>query len=315
MTQGPASFSLPERLGQWYAPVSLLGSGTFGVVIKALDRDQGNHVAIKLLKGVGNAEESERLLREGRVAGMLQSKHIVRVYGAGWDRELPSGRQVAYLIMEFLEGRTLQAVLEERGALPPEEAVAYVLDVCEALAEAHGHIPPFVHRDLKPANLLMARGDDGAETLKVLDFGLVKVERYEEDGTRVDPLTRSKALTGTPAYMAPEQIVQGGIDPRTDIWAVGVLLFRLLAGQAPFRATSLPQTLLAVVRQPAPSLLEGRPGFPPGLDAAVQRCLQKDASRRYQDVGQLALDLAPFAPASRRGAAERIAARLVAPRS
>jgi len=188
--------------------------------------------------------------------------------------------------MEFLDGTVLEALLHKRGKLPSAEVVDYVMQVCEALAEAHSI--GIVHRDMKPANCVLATRHDGMAAIKVLDFGIAKMLM----GDDAAKLTATSATMGTPAFMSPEQI-RGAkdVDHRGDIWSVGVMLFELIAGHVPFQANTYGLLVKAVMLDPMPPL----PGVPPGLGEVVGRCLAKDRNQRYQNIGELAVALQPFA--------------------
>ncbi len=240
-------------------------------------------VAIKVLLAnlAGNANVVERFMREARAAVRLKSEHVVRVQDVG---SLPSRQP--YIVMEFLDGTDLEATLAKRGKLPPAEVVDYVLQVCEALAEAHA--AGIVHRDIKPANCVLSVRNDGMPNIKVLDFGIAKL-MLGDDGPK---LTNTQATMGTPAFMSPEQI-RGAkdVDHRGDIWSVGVMLFELMVGHVPFQADTYGRLVMAVMREPTPAM----PGVPPGLEQVVGMCLAKDRQHRYQTIAELAQALAPFA--------------------
>jgi serine/threonine protein kinase len=172
----------------------VLGKGGMGVVVLATHVDLEDKVAIKVLTGELDGDAQQRFLREARAAAQIKSDHIARVFDVG---TLPTG--VPYMVMEFLEGSDLAAVLEERGALPVPEAIGLVLEACFGLTEAHAKA--FVHRDIKPANLYVATYSDGRRVLKLLDFGISKA-------TQDVALTSTRAVLGTPAYMAPEPVAQ-----------------------------------------------------------------------------------------------------------
>jgi serine/threonine-protein kinase len=193
--------------------------------------------------------------------------------------------------MEYLEGSDLAKILEESGVLAVDDALDYVLQACEALAEAH--TLGIVHRDLKPANLFLARRADGSPCIKVLDFGISKMR--DAGGFQGD-MTRTRATLGSPLYMSPEQLVStGDVDARADLWSLGVILFELLTGRLPFEAETLPQLVAQVLQKPPARLRTLRPDAPLELDAAVMRCLQP-VTMRFQDIAELAEALAPLAP-------------------
>lgn len=208
------------------------------------------------------------------------------------------------MVMEYLEGTDLSARLETFGPLPVDEAVEYVLQACDALAEAH--LLGIVHRDLKPANLFCTTGRDGLPLIKVLDFGISKTvsgPQLSEEG-----LTRSRSVLGSPEYMSPEQIATPRtVDARTDIWSLGAILFELLTGRVPFEAEGLLALAVRIANDRSPSLAGLRPDAPSDLEPVIRKCLEKDRATRYRDVGELAAALVAFAPARARSTVDRIA--------
>ncbi|MCC6645775.1 MAG: serine/threonine protein kinase [Polyangiaceae bacterium] len=276
----------------------VLGQGGMGVVVAAHHLQLDRRVALKFL--LPEAVKSEvvlaRFLREARTAARLQGEHVARVIDVGTlDEGTP------FLVMEYLEGRDLADTLKLRGALPQDEAVTYVLQACEALAEAHA--AGIVHRDLKPANLFLARRPDGTAAVKVLDFGISKASMYDS----VDAaLTRESAMMGSPAYMSPEQLRSArDVDHRTDVWSLGVVLYELLTGRVVFDAATLPDLHVQILSAAPSSVRVRRPELPPLLDGVVMRCLEKDPARRFSSVADLAAALAPFAPPASRIHVER----------
>ena len=259
-----------------------------GIVFAARHIELQELRAIKLMlpSALGNAEGVERFLREARAAVRLRSRHIARVLDIGrTDDGAP------FIVMEHLEGSDFRAVLESAGTLPVLDAVRYVAQACEGLAEAHA--VGIVHRDLKPANLFLTREPNGEPCIKVLDFGIAKI------GTAADApaleMTKTAEIIGTPMFMSPEQMRSTrDVDARTDVWALGVILFRALTGQAPFRGTTITQLCAAVVADPAPPPSSLRAELPPGLEAILLRCLEKDPGRRYANAAELGAALAPF---------------------
>ncbi|MFZ5896537.1 MAG: serine/threonine protein kinase [Myxococcota bacterium] len=282
-----------------YRIVRVLGAGGMGVVVAARHQDLDTLVAIKMLRPevLSNRDVVARFAAEAKAAVRIKSEHVARVTDVG---ALPDG--APYMVMEYLEGSDLAALVEQSGPLPIEDAVDYVLQACEALTEAH--CLGIVHRDLKPGNLFLTRRADGSEIVKVLDFGISK----SADGAGASAsLTGTGAILGSPTYMSPEQLSSSKtVDRRTDIWALGVILHQIISGQLPFRADTLPELFMAIVQNQPPPLRSLRPDVPPGLAAVVLRCLEKDRTRRFENVGELAVALAPFAPPRSRICVERI---------
>ncbi|MRG92210.1 serine/threonine-protein kinase [Polyangium spumosum] len=294
--------SMPIAIGDViadkYRVDRLLGSGGMGVVVAATHLELRTRRAIKVMLShvVASPLCVERFLREARTLSELRSAHVARVYDVG---RLPN--DAPFMVMEYLEGHTLMARLSRYGPLPVEEAATHALHACEALAEAHAR--GIVHRDLKPENLFLTEASDGSPCVKVLDFGVSKL-LHEEGPTR----TSTGAIVGSPLYMSPEQVnAARDVDARSDIWAMGIILFQLVTGECPFRGNNVLQILaqLANKNPTPPSAL--RRDLPPALDAVILRCLQKDRDERYQDVVALARDLAPLAVSAPGAVAETVA--------
>ena len=283
-----------------YLVESVLGRGGMGLVLAAQHMELGHRVAIKvLLHYRDDAAAAVRFLREAQTCARLKSDHIARVFDIG---RLPGG--APFIVMEYLVGQDLATVVAS-GPIPVADAVRYVVDACTAVAEAHA--AGIVHRDLKPANLFLTTRPRGGPLVKVLDFGISKVliEQKPEgaaeglqagDGRERTPsLTDTGALIGSPFYVSPEQIrASHSVDARADIWSLGVILYELLAGNPPFKASTLPALAVAIENDIPPPLSESRSDLPPGLEAVTARCLQKDPSARFPSVEALAQALAPF---------------------
>jgi serine/threonine-protein kinase len=187
--------------------------------------------------------------------------------------------------------------------LPLEEATLFVIEACDAIAEAHAY--GIVHRDLKPANLFLAKLSDGSSRIKVLDFGISK--SITTGSTPDVSLTRTSSMMGSPLYMSPEQIRSTrDVDSRTDIWALGVILYELLTGNLPFSGTSIPELAAKILLEPPIPLSHYRPDLPEELGAVLMRALQKDPNTRYPTAGEFVLDLVPYAPRKARVNVERI---------
>jgi serine/threonine protein kinase len=265
-----------------YRVESVLGRGGMGVVMRVRHLQLGEDLAIKILLPELAATSAivSRFLREAQAVVRLRGEHVTRVSDVG---TLPDG--APYMLMEYLRGVDLAGTLQQRRSLPPGETVDYVLQACEALAEAHAlHI---VHRDLKPANLFLTTRPDGTPLIKVLDFGISKVPIVST------ALTQTGAVMGTPGYMSPEQMkATREVDARSDIWSLGVVLYECLNGRCPFGASSFAAMVLLAANEPPPAM---QPSIPRGLQAVVLRCLKKDREQRYTSIAALASALAPFA--------------------
>ncbi len=287
-----------------YRVERMLGRGGMGVVVAARHVSLDELVAIKLLlpEACLVAEAVARFEREARAAVRIKSEHVARVTDVG---RTESG--VPYMVMEYLDGEDLSAWLRQRGPLPLELAVDFVLQACVAVADAHS--VGIVHRDLKPSNLFCVRRSDGQLLVKVLDFGISKLT----SPTQVDeaaPLavTKTAAIMGSPLYMSPEQVRSAkDVDVRSDIWSLGVVLYQLLTGTVPFAGEVFGDVAVKIATESAPLLSAQRPDVPPELDAVVQRCLAKPRDERFPNVAELALALLPFAPRRSRTHVERVA--------
>ncbi|WP_437274391.1 protein kinase [Sorangium sp. So ce375] len=287
-----------DLLAGKYRVEKVLGEGGMGVVLAARHLRLDELVAIKLmrLKMAQDAGLVERFLREARAASKIKSEHVVRISDAD---TLESG--APYIVMEHLSGQDLASKLRDEGKLGIAETVGFVLEACDVLAEAHAL--GIIHRDLKPANLFLAATRDGGTRLKVLDFGISKLVSAGD----TQDMTRTATMLGSPLYMSPEQMLSTrNVDARTDIWSLGIVLYQLLAGEAPFRAETIPQVCALVLQTDPRPLREFRPDVPAGLEAVVDRCLQKDRERRFPAVADLASALAPFGPYGSRLLADRI---------
>jgi serine/threonine-protein kinase len=290
-------FAVGDVIASKYEVTGVLGSGGMGYVISARHTELGEMVALKFLRpeALVHAELVERFAREARAAAKIRSEHVANVFDVG---ALPDG--TPYIVMEYLAGKDLADYLHQEGALPVQVAVEYIMQACEALAAAHSH--GIVHRDIKPENLFLTRQAQGMNIIKVLDFGISKISlpRGKRD------LVRTQMALGSPVYMSPEQIRRSDqVDARSDIWAIGCVLFELLTGVTAFDEPSLLELSAAILeREPVP-LLTLRPDAPEELEAVVLRCLSKNPAERYQNVAELTIALYPFAPRRARISAER----------
>ena len=269
-----------------------------GIVVAARDLREDQRVALKILRPVERMDLAvARATREARALAQLDSEFVCRFIDDGWHESVP------FLVMELLEGRSLDAELETRGALDPSEAAEYVLQACVGLAEAHA--TGFVHRDLKTANLFLV-DQPGGRHVKVLDFGIAGLARHvREQEAR---LTVSGHFLGTPYCMSPEQARNPKTaDERTDVWALGVVLYELVTGQRPFASGTVSQVLASILMDRPRPLRDRRADVPEPLDALVFRCLERDRTKRIQSMAHLAAGLAPLVRPEERGLAQRAA--------
>jgi serine/threonine-protein kinase len=288
-----------------YRVERVLGVGGMGVVVAAHHIQLDEKVALKFLlpDALCNTEAVSRFAREARAAVKIKSEHVARISDVG---TLPNG--APYMVMEYLDGGDLSAWLQQRGPMPLEQAVEFVLQACIAVADAHGL--GIIHRDLKPANLFCVRRSDGQFVIKVLDFGISKLTDTGRAGSSEPPgvsVTKTNAVMGSPLYMSPEQVQSAkDVDARTDIWALGVILFELVTGSVPFPGESFGEVAVKIAAREHLSLRTYRPEAPPELEAVIAKCLAKDRNDRYGNVAELALALFPFAPKRSKATVERI---------
>jgi eukaryotic-like serine/threonine-protein kinase len=288
-----------DCIARKYRVEHVVGRGGMGVVVAATHLELGRCFAIKLLLPslIQNPEHMARFRHEARILATVggRSPHVVDVYDVGL---LDDG--TPYLVMEYLQGSDLKAKLEREGPVAVKTAVDWVLEACAGVAEAHA--AGVIHRDLKPSNLFLCEGSGEPPTIKVLDFGVSKVEAFE--GTRA--MTPGQWF-GSPAYVSPEQIRDAkSVDCRTDLWSLGVILYELLTGVCPFDADSMPGLFDAILAGRSLPLRARCAGAPAGLEAAIERCFAKGREARFSSVGELAHALVGFGGEAARRALDRI---------
>jgi serine/threonine-protein kinase len=288
---GDTVASSGDRAGQVmlgkYRVERLIGRGGMGEVYEARHTVVGRRFAIKFLKqGLTSGPDAHaRFLREAQAAGALDNEHIAAVV----DFDLAADG-APFLVMEYLNGESLAAVLRREGVLPVRRALGILLQVCDGLAAAHA--AGIVHRDLKPDNLFLVTRSDAPELVKILDFGVAKLVRAEPDGSE----TQSGAVLGTPLYMAPEQARgEKSVDFRVDIHALGVIAYELLSGQRPHPGDGYNAILAHILTRPVRPLRELCPDLPEALLRAVERALAFEPSARQESVAALAAELSPLA--------------------
>ena len=267
-----------------YRIEGFLTQGGMGAVYRGTHEMLGRKVAIKLIKPelVTSDEVVERFLREARAASQLHHTNIVATYDLGQAED-----GSLYIAMELVDGKSLKELIKEAGPMDPERIVRLAKGIAAALALAHRN--NIVHRDLKPQDIVVCKDHDGNEVPKLLDFGIAKT--FEPDQAA---LTATGMVIGTPQYMAPEQAQGQDVDARTDLYALGVILYEMVGGHVPFRDTSVPALLVKHMQTPPPPLKDLRSDTPPGLEAIVLRCLEKDPNLRFPTADALseALDKA-----------------------
>ncbi|MFO0666792.1 MAG: serine/threonine-protein kinase [Polyangiaceae bacterium] len=272
-----------DTLGR-YELVRELGQGGMGVVYEARHKGLGTRFAIKVLLAVHSKGSSaaQRFEREGRIVAKLSSPHIVRTLDADTT---PDGHP--YIVMEFFDGCDLGKVLEERGTLRLGEVASIVRQLCVGLE--HAHAEGVVHRDLKPANIFVAL-ENGATVIKLMDFGIAK------DLSSSEELTATSVMIGTTHYMAPEQVRSSRqTTAASDLWSVGVIVFRLLSGRHPFTGPNHADIAMSILMDPVPSLASFCPDIPVDFANLVARLLTKDPLKRLSSARELSDALAPFA--------------------
>lgn len=282
--------SLPVRVGDTiagkYQVERVLGTGSMGVVVAAMHVDLHELRAIKLmLPGpLADAEAVGRFLREARAAARLKSDHVARIHDIG---RLETGSP--FIVLELLEGTDLEALLERESSVSVERAARYVAQACDAVGEAH--TLGIVHRDLKPENLFLTTGPRGEERVKVLDFGIAKITEPDS----AVKMTQMSSVFGTPLYMSPEQMrAARNADARSDVWALGVILYSLCTGRAPFLGSTITEVCSAVCTDVPIKPRDLRPEIPPELEAVMLQCLEKEPAARFANANELGAALSAF---------------------
>jgi len=282
---------VPLKSGTKLGPYEVgepLGAGGMGEVYQARDTRLNRSVAIKVLPAhlSGDADLRQRFEREARAVSSLNHPHICTLHDIGKEGN------VDFLVMEHLEGESLAERLK-KGPLPFEEALKYAVQIADALDKAHRQ--NLVHRDLKPGNVMLTKS--GA---KLLDFGLAKVAGPASQPdvatlsslpTEQKSLTAAGAILGTFQYMAPEQLEGGEIDARTDIFALGAVLYEMITGQKAFEGKSQASLISAIMAASPPPMTALQPFSPPALERVVRTCLAKDPDKRWQNAGDVAREL------------------------
>jgi serine/threonine protein kinase len=262
-----------------YRIVRRLGTGAMGAVYLARHLIMGRHDAIKVLRGevAGDAETVARFMRGARVVSGIRHPNVCTVYDCG---TIEDGSP--FLAMEFVEGETLKELLEREGALSVGRAAQIAADIADALEAAHD--AGVIHRDLKPGNVMITSPRRGTDGVKVVDFDLAKETAHVDDGE----LTRVGLVIGTPEYMSPEQLTYDSLDGRSDIYSLAIVLFRMLTGRLPFRGSGYQDIAVDRLINAPLRLDEARAGrtFPPGLQEALDRALQRNVDDRYQSAAE-----------------------------
>src|SRR5262245_24100847 len=280
-----------ETLAGKYLIEELIKSGGMGSVYRGKHILMDKRVAIKVLRPSLAMDDAvvARFSREAKAASRISHPHAVNVTDFG-----ESENGVVFLVMEYLDGRTLKEIIKSEGAMPLARTVEIIRQVSGALDAAHEQ--GVVHRDLKSDNIMLSE-TNGGEWAKVLDFGIAKIQQPE--GALDVDITAANLVIGTPQYMSPEQCSQAGpIDARSDIYSLGIIVFEMLAGRVPFTGESPTVIMMKQVQDPPPSILEARPDLPVAVAQVVTKALAKQPDDRFQSAGDLSSALATVAAAA-----------------
>jgi eukaryotic-like serine/threonine-protein kinase len=285
-------------LAERYEILELLGQGGMGAVYKAHDIELERLVALKLIRPdlASNPEILRRFKQELILAREVTHRNVIRIFDLG------QAKGFKFITMEFVEGRDLRAILRERGKLPPEEAVRIISQVCRALESAHA--AGVVHRDLKPQNIMM----DAKDRVYVMDFGIA--HSLETPG-----MTQTGALMGTPEYMSPEQAKGIKVDPRSDLFSLGIIFYELLTGISPFKADTALATLLKRTQERAQPPAEVDPTIPKAISDVVMKCLEIDRDLRFSNAREILEDLGQEMPTSVRTVAPTLPPLIPTPKA
>jgi tRNA A-37 threonylcarbamoyl transferase component Bud32 len=274
MEARPSSAMIGTVLSGRYRLEAKLGSGGMSTVYLARDQTLDRQVAVKVMhrEMSEQADQLERFRQEARAVAKLSHPNVVSVIDAGEDGGHP------YIVFEYVEGETLKQRVNRNGALDPQEAIAYAIEIARGLSVAHAR--KMVHRDIKPQNILI----DAEGRAKLTDFGISR--QLEQDG-----MTATGRVLGTTDYVAPEQAMGRPVDPRSDIYSLGVVLYEMLVGQVPFQADSQVGVAMKHVNEELPDVQRRRPDVSAAVALVVERATAKDPSERYQHVGEMIDDL------------------------
>ncbi len=282
--KSPTADLVGQVIADRYAIVKKLGEGGMGAVYRGEHVKMGRLSAIKVMNPAmaADPEAISRFNREALNASKISHPNVCQIYDFG---ETPDG--IIYLAMEYIDGSTLTDIIEKEGALPPVRAVRILKQSADALAAAHDLA--IVHRDLKPDNIMIMRGRDGADVVKVVDFGIAKAVAGDEAGQKV---TKTGLVVGTPEYMSPEQLSGDKLDGRSDIYSLGLVFYRMLTGVLPFQADSAQETMIKRLTDEPLPLAAARPDitFPAALQAVLDKALARMPTERYANASQFGRD-------------------------
>lgn len=273
-----------QLLDNNYALERVIGCGGSGIVVSARHARLGLRVALKFLRPdrPRTPEVLKRFVREGQINARIQNAHVTRVLDIG---RLPDGEP--FLVLEYLQGCDLAALLAARGPLACADAVAYIRQACAAVASTHAH--GVIHRDLRPANLFLTMAPNGSPLVKLLDFGVAEESNHAQEES-LNPID-----LGSAPVVAPEQLRgERRADAKSDIWALGAALFTLLSGRSPFERSYASETYLAILSGRVPDLCALRPDIERALATVVERCLAPNPEKRFASAAEMGAALAPF---------------------
>ncbi|MFO0663981.1 MAG: serine/threonine-protein kinase [Polyangiaceae bacterium] len=268
-----------------YRVVRVIGRGGVGIVHEVTSLATGKNFALKTLipEAEDNKVVARRFLQEARAAAKLKNPHVCLIEDTGTFSD-----GTKFLLMELLAGRSVSQILKEDGYYPTERAAHILIEASRAIEEAHS--VGIIHRDVKPDNLFVAAGEDGTPHVKVVDFGISKMERGSFE-------TAASDVFGTPSYMSPEQLTSSrDVDARSDVWSLGVCLFELLTGELPWEGKNALILATKIMTEPPRSALSLRPDLPKGVAAIIERSLERDPAKRFQTARAFGEALMPFAP-------------------
>jgi len=282
-----------EILDGRYQIRRLLGRGGMGAVYEAQHTGTERRVAIKVIAGAGADQAPEsvaRFEREARVAGAIETQHIVQVLDSGTD----PGTHAPYMVMEYLDGEDLEHLLARVRILSPDTVLRIAAQVCRGLSRAHA--AGVVHRDIKPANIFLTRREEGEIVVKILDFGIAKIQRGLVGAVETGNLTETGSMLGSPRYLAPEQArASKSMDARADLWSLGVVLYRALSGQTPHEAApSLVELIMRICSDPPRPIQDLAPWVPPEAATIVDRALRIAVDERYPSADAMLDALRPI---------------------
>lgn len=270
-----------QLLASRFELIEMIGQGAMAIVYKAKQTAVDRYVAVKIMRPelATDPVQQKRFSREARSLSKLDHPNLLKIFDIG---QTPTGRP--YFIMEYLKGRSIEKMLEEAGPVAPAFALRMFVQVCDAMD--HAHKQGIIHRDLKPENIMLVRCEDDQHLTKVVDFGIVK---YTDDQMVSQRLTKTGEVWGSPVYMSPEQCKGEKLDPRSDIYSFGLVMYEALTGEMTFDATKIAAIIVKQIYEQPRTFKEVRPDLTidPQLEAIVFKCLEKDPAKRYQTMSEL----------------------------